>query len=103
MTEFPALMEAMLIIKHDIGCGNNCDDHPLGFPDEYAVHAPIANAYLASLDQDQLETFCIGEETEMMAMVNASNIAKLSHDFLTDFFHGFEPKHRQLAFLEAGE
>tara|TARA_R110000787_G_scaffold3148_4_gene12648 strand:- start:39684 stop:39998 length:315 start_codon:yes stop_codon:yes gene_type:complete len=92
VSEFPALREAMLTIRHDIGCGGRTDCHPLSFPDSHAQHAPIVDAFLAPLDAEALSVFCSGEESEMKEMCSASNAAQLAHDFLNDFFHGFDPE-----------
>ena len=96
MSQYPALLEAMLTIRHDIGCPVSCDDHPIPFPSEYLVHAPIADAYLSTLSVRELQEFCTGEESVARGMAARSNIAQLAHDFLNDFFDGYDPASRRL-------
>lgn len=82
----PHLFEAFDSISHD--SGGCCHDN-YRVPARHLARLAEAEAALATLSKDDLETFCIGEQSEMETIRQRSPELGRTHDLLCAFFDGW--------------
>jgi hypothetical protein len=88
--DFPALHKAFEIISHDGGAGCGYPDYAV--PEHHRMQLGLIEAALAELDDDELDTFCIGEESEQIAIRDRDGgtlALAWAHDLLGKFFNRF--------------
>ena len=88
--DFPALHKAFEIVSHDGGAGCGYPDYAV--PEHHRMQLGPINAALAELSEDDLETFCIGEQTEQLAMRDRDGgtpALAWAHDLLCKFSERF--------------
>jgi hypothetical protein len=83
----PALFEAMDFIacESDFIASNGKDFH---IPAPWDAVVDEIEAALAKLSLQELETFAVGEEDALLAIIGQSYELTTAHVFLTEFFEG---------------
>lgn len=80
----PSLFEAFETISHD--SGGKAGWHSYFVPHAWRPKVAAADAALSTLSPDEMQTFCIGEQTESGAIAARSPELKAAHDLLNAFF-----------------
>ena len=87
---FPALHKAFEIVSHDGGAGCGYPDYAV--PDHHRMQLGAIETALSELSDDDLETFCIGEQTEQLAIRDRDGgtpALAWAHDLLGKFSERF--------------
>jgi len=86
----PAIFNAFQIITSDSGAGVEWFEIHRTVPARHADQIYKYERWLRALDFGDLQTFCIGEETEQKALRDARPGGEDVAKFLTDFWMGWE-------------
>lgn len=83
---FPVLFRAFETISHD--CGRQAGHKNYAVPMSYEKDLPTINEFLRRLTNEQLETLCIGEQTEAQKLLTNAGL-KMADELLQRFFEEF--------------
>lgn len=81
---FSNIFWAFRMIDEDNDPEPACPDH-YTTPDRYDLDLPRFDMQLGKLSADEFRDLCMGEETEMMTVVNTHGLQEL-HSFLNNYF-----------------
>lgn len=85
----PAIWAAFEIIANDAGAGYQWLEKHREIPPRHAEHVYTYERWLRALSNDDLETFCIGEESDQQRLMSRSGGVAVAA-FLTEFWASWE-------------
>ena len=85
---FPRLHEAFSTISHDAGMG--ADHESYSVSPEWVPRLAEAEQAISLLDEEDFETFCIGDQEEMAEIAARSVQHQRAADLLSAFFNDWE-------------
>lgn len=91
---YPSIFKAFREIDYDNGAVNRfeLEQTCYGVPYAHATSLIECEAALALLSEEEMATFCTGEEDEGLALIKARPALKSAHDLLNAYFDGWQAR-----------